>query len=393
MIHHEAPYITDARGLESLCHRLARHPRFALDTEFVGEESFIPRLELIQVAGPDFSALVDFPAVGTLGGLADLLSNPAVEKVVHAGKQDLELFFTHMGRAPRSVFDTQLAAAMVGYGTQIAYAQLVHRVVGARLEKSHTLSNWSQRPLTHEQITYALEDVRYLLPLHEHLQQRLTSLGRLDWVREEFRRAESRLGEAAADARQRYQRIRGWDGLKPRSAAVLRALAEWRDEEARQRNVPRGRVIRDDVLLELARRPPMTPAALRSTRGLHGSEAERSGAALLAVVKAAWNLPASEWPEVSRPSRPEPEAAGLVELLQAVLKSRALEAAIAPTLLATAADLQALVEAKDKRDELDLPLLRGWRRELAGDTLLQILDGRMTVLVTREGRLSLRPEP
>jgi ribonuclease D len=283
---------------------------------------------------------------------------------------------------------------MVGYGTQIAYAQLVQRVVGARLEKSHTLSNWSQRPLTPEQIAYALEDVRFLLPLHEHLLQRLRSLGRLDWVREEFRRAESRLGDATADARQRYQRIRGWDSLKPRSAAVLRALAEWRDEEARQRNVPRGRVVRDDVLLELARRPPMTPAALKGTRGLHGSEVERNGAAMLAAIKTAWNLPPPEWPEVSRPSRPEPEAAGLVELLQAVLKSRALEAAIAPTLLATAADLQALVEAKEKREELDLPLLRGWRRELAGETLLEVLEGRTAVLVDgRKGRLTLKPEP
>jgi len=388
----DSHYIADHAGLDALCARLGEQPRFALDTEFVGEDSFVPRLELIQVAAGDVSAVIDFPAIGSLGGFAELLSDPQIEKVVHAGRQDLELFYAHTGRVPSSVFDTQVAAAMVGYGTQVAYAQLVQRVVGTRLEKSHTLSNWSQRPLTPEQITYALDDVLFLLPVYEHLQQRLHSLGRADWVREEFRRVETKVIDASSEAGLRYQRVRGWDSLKPKSAAVLRELVNWREGEARRRNVPRGRIVRDDVLIELARRLPATPAALRATRGLHASEAERNGAALLAAIKTGLALPPSEWPEMPRERKPDPEAAGLVELLQAVLKACALEAEIAPSLLATAAELQQLADAKTDRDQLDLPVLQGWRRALAGETLLKVLDGSVRVRVApQSARLTLEP--
>ncbi|MBM4133652.1 MAG: ribonuclease D [Nitrospira sp.] len=386
-------YIADPDALQALCARLREHPRFALDTEFVGEDSFVPRLELIQVAVGDVSAVIDFPAIGSLGDFAALLNDPGIEKVVHAGRQDLELFYAHTGQLPASVFDTQMAAAMVGYGTQVAYAQLVQRIVGARLDKSHTLSNWSQRPLSAEQIAYALDDVTYLLQVHEHLHQRLRSLGRLDWAQEEFRRLEAKLMEASSEAGLRYQRIRGWDGLKPKSAAVLRELVHWREGEARRRNVPRGRVVRDEVLLELARRQPATPSALRATRGLHASEAEKRGEAILAAIQAGLALPPSEWPEIPRERKPEPEAAGLVELLQAVLKACALEAEIAPSLLASAADLQQLAEAKGNREQVDVPVLQGWRRTLAGETLLNVLDGRTAVLVDgRKGRLTLKPE-
>jgi ribonuclease D len=364
-----------------------------LDTEFVGEQSFVPRLELIQVATGDLCAAIDYPAIGSLEGFAELLSDPGIEKVLHAGRQDLELFHGLTGRMPVSIFDTQVAAAMVGYGTQVAYAQLVQRIVEVKLDKSHTLSNWSQRPLTDEQIAYALEDVRYLLPVYDHLQRRLQTLGRLDWVREEFARLESKVSERHQDARFRYQRIRGWDTLKPRSASVLRELAAWRDEEAQRRNVPRGRVIRDEVLLELARRTPAALAALRATRGLHQSEAERNGNALLALIKKGLAVPQSEWPEVPKVSRPDRDAAGLVDLLQAVVKTRALEEEIAPSLLASAADLQALVDAKpQERETLDLPLLSGWRRKLAGEAVLQVLDGQAVVSVEpRSGKVRLSP--
>lgn len=383
-------YISDSRRFDDLCRQLRDRPRFALDTEFVGEDSFTPRLELIQVAAVDLCAVVDYPAIGSLEGFVDLLSDSRIEKVVHAGRQDLELFHAHTGQVPVQVFDTQVAAAMVGYGTQVSYAQLVQRVLGTKLEKSHTLSNWSQRPLTEEQIAYAAEDVRHLLPVYDHLQKRLQSLGRADWVREEFTRLGSRVSDRSQDSRVRYQRIRGWDGLRPRSAAVLRELAAWRDDEARRRNVPRGRVIRDEVLLELARRTPATVAALRATRGLHQSETERNGETLLALIRKALSLPPSEWPEVPKASRPEPESAGLVDLLQSVLKARALEEEIAPGLLASAADLQALVDAKQHREKLDLPLLRGWRRKLAGDAVLQVLEGKIVASVDpRSGKVRL----
>jgi ribonuclease D len=377
-------YITDGPALERLCTQLRSCRRLGLDTEFVGEDSFIPKLELIQVAAHDVAAVIDFPAVQAKSSLApfwELICNPQVEKIVHAGRQDLDLFALHAGQFPRPFFDTQIAAAMLGFGAQVAYANLVQRIHGTRLAKAHTFTNWSARPLSNDQIAYAAEDVQFLLPLHTHLHKRLEALGRVEWVREEFSRLETAVTEKSKDPLDRYQRIRGWDSLKPRQAAVLRDLAAWRETEARRRNVPRGRVIRDEVLLQLARHPPATVEDLRGLRGLHGSEIDRNGEQLISTITSSLALQPSDWPHVPKDRKPEPESIGLVELLQAVLKARAAEAEIAPTLLATSADLQALVEAKEKHKTADLPLLRGWRRELIGELLLQILDGGVTVSV------------
>ncbi|MEI8016160.1 MAG: ribonuclease D [Nitrospira sp.] len=380
------PYVTDQQGLETLCHKLRQSPRLALDTEFVGEDTFIPRLELIQVASATTAAVIDFPAVqagGSLDVFWELICEPKIEKIFHAGRQDLDLFATHAGQIPKPFFDTQIAAAMVGYGAQIAYANLVQRLHGTRLEKAHTFTNWSARPLSDGQIAYALEDVEFLLSIHTHLQDRLRTLGRLDWVSEEFARLETAVGEKSREPQERYQRIRGWDTLKPKGAAVLRELAAWREAEARRRNVPRGRVMRDEVLLQLARHPPKLVNDLHGLRGVHSSEVDRHGAALLAAITSALALPPSAWPEVPSERKPDPESTGIVELLQAVLKARAAEEGIAPTMLATSADLQALVEAKQNRTALDVPILRGWRRQLAGDLLLQVLDGAVTIAVDR----------
>lgn len=379
----EHQYITSSHALDDLCHALKDSARIALDTEFVGEDSFVPKLELIQIASDNRAAVIDFPAVqaaGSMDALWEIICNPAVQKVVHAGRQDLDLFSLHAGQIPKPFFDTQIAAAMVGFGPQVAYANLVQRVHGTKLAKAHTFTNWSARPLSPDQLAYALEDVTFLLAIHDHLQTRLTKLGRLEWAGEEFSRLEGAVADTRREPQERYQRVRGWDTLKPKSAAVLRELAAWREGEAKRRNVPRGRVMRDEVLLQLARHPPRHLQELRAARGLHGSEADRNGETILAVIQTALTLPPSDWPEVPKERKPEPESAGLVELLQAVMKARALDEEIAPTLLATSADLQALVDAKDRAD-LDLPILKGWRRELLGSILLDILDGKLAVAI------------
>lgn len=374
-------YLTAATAFGELCTRLRACERIALDTEFVGEDTFVPRLELLQVSAEGLCAVVDVPAVGSLEALAEVMADPRIEKIVHAGRQDLELLALHAGRAAVSIFDTQLAAAMVGYGTQVGYAHLVQRILGAKLVKGHTLTNWNRRPLTEDQLAYAAEDVHYLLPMHEHLRDRLRALGRLEWIREEFARLEAKLGDGTRDPRLGYQRIRGWDGLRPAALVVLRALTMWRDEEAQRRNVPRGRVIRDEVLLEVARHAPKSLDALRHQRGLHPSEVERNGETLLKLIEAALALPKAEWPAAPPPPKPQPEATGLVDLLQAVLKARAKEAHIAPSLLATSSDLQALVEVHQGGAQTDLPILQGWRRRLAGNVLLDVLAGQVAVRV------------
>jgi ribonuclease D len=366
-----------------LCGHLKGSRRLALDTEFVGEDSFVPKLELIQVATETTAAVIDFPAVqaeGPLDMLWDIIRNPAIQKVVHAGRQDLDLFAVHAGEIPKPFFDTQIAAAMVGFGAQVAYSNLVQRVHGTKLAKAHTFTNWSARPLSPDQLAYALEDVTFLLAIHDHLHGRLSRLGRLEWVHEEFSRLEGAVADTRREPQERYQRVRGWDTLKPKSAAVLRELAAWREGEAKRRNVPRGRVMRDEVLLQLARHPPRHVQDLRAVRGLHGSEVDRNGEAILGTIQAALALSPSAWPEVPKERKPEPESAGLVEFLQAVMKARALEEEVAPALLATTADLQSLVDAKD-RTQLDLPLLKGWRRELLGDTLLHLLEGKLSVRI------------
>ncbi|HJT19567.1 MAG TPA: ribonuclease D [Nitrospira sp.] len=377
-------YITSRPALEQLCTQLRSSKTLALDTEFVGENTFVPKLELIQVATTETAAVIDFPAVQAQGSLDmfwDLVCDPGVEKVVHAGRQDLDLFAFHAGTIPKPFFDTQIAAAMLGFGAQAAYANLVQRIQGTKLAKAHTFTNWSGRPLSPDQIAYAAEDVQFLLPIHEYLQKRLHAMGRIDWVREEFARLEQSVGEKSREPLERYQRIRGWDQLKPRHAAVLKELAAWREAEAKRRNVPRGRVMRDEVLLQLARHPPRSVDELRGLRGVHSSEVERNGEQLLKTISTAWALPASAWPAVPRERKPEPESTGVVELLQAVLKARAAEAEIAPTLLATTADVQALVDAAAKRVTVELPLLRGWRREVAGELMTQVLDGKVAVSV------------
>ncbi len=384
--HVPPPYVTDQAGLELLCHTLRQSPRLALDTEFVGEDTFIPRLELIQVATTTTAAVIDFPAVqanGSLDVFWELICDAKIEKVVHAGRQDLDLFALHAGQIPKPFFDTQIAAAMVGYGAQVAYANLVQRLHGTKLEKAHTFTNWSARPLSDDQIAYALEDVEFLLPIHTHLRDRLKALGRLEWVSEEFARLETAVGEKSREPHERYQRIRGWDTLKPKGAAVLRELAVWREAEARRRNVPRGRVMRDEVLLQLARHPPKSVSDLRGLRGIHTSEIDRQGGQILASITSALALPPSAWPKVPSERKPDPESTGIVELLQAVLKARAAEEGIAPTMLATSADLQTLVETRQNRTTLNIPILHGWRRQLVGDLLLQVLDGDVTVSVDR----------
>jgi ribonuclease D len=374
---------------------LRQSSRLALDTEFVGEDTFIPRLELIQVATATTAAVIDFPAVQASGSLDvfwELICDAKIEKIVHAGRQDLDLFALYAGQIPKPFFDTQIAAAMVGYGAQVAYANLVQRLHGTKLAKAHTFTNWSARPLSDDQIAYALEDVEFLLSIHTHLQDRLKTLGRSEWVSEEFARLEIVVGEKSREPQERYQRIRGWDTLKPKGAAVLRELAVWRETEARRRNVPRGRVMRDEVLLQLARHPPKSVNDLRGLRGVHSSEVDRHGGQLLAAITSALALPPSTWPIVPSVRKPDPESTGIVELLQAVLKARAAEEGIAPTMLATSADLQTLVDAKQNRTTLNVPILHGWRRQLAGNLLLQVLDGTVTISVDRtSGALRMAP--
>jgi len=371
-------YADSAASLRKVCEQLADVERFALDTEFVGERTYLPALELIQVATPDDTALIDCRAVPSLEPFLALLGDARIEKVVHAGQQDLELFQSLTGSSPTPVIDTQVAAAMAGYGAQVGYAQLVERVLGVTVEKSETLTDWTRRPLTKAQLAYAVDDVRHLLPVYKKLRARLGAMQRWEWLREECRRLERSvrsLHVAPADA---WLRVRGRGALRARGLAVLRELAAWREEFARERNRPRAAVARDEVLVEIARKAPTTLEGLRGLRAVRSRELERHAGDVLQRIARALELPKEEWPQPP-PAQGAAPSTGVVELLQAVLRLRAEEAGIAPSLLATHADLQLLVQRHASKDFHDLPIMQGWRKAIAGGDLLALLEGRASV--------------
>ncbi len=375
----EYEYIRDHAALRVLCKRLRDHDRLALDTEFIGEGTFHPRLEIIQVAAGDVIAIIDHQVVQGLDPLFEVLGDTRIQKVVHAGRQDLEIFSVRSGCVPAPVFDTQVAASLVGYGNQVGYAQLVQHIVGVTLEKSETFTNWAQRPLTPQQIDYALEDVRHLFALHDHLSHRLKTLARLEWAEEEFRRLQMLADEETRNPWLRYQRVKGWEGLSPRARGVLREVVAWREHEAKKRDRPRGRILRDEVLVEVARRAPTTVEALEALRGIQPSQAEKYGEALVTAVQQGLAVPERDLPRVEKRRRIDPETAGLADLLGTALKVRAVEASISPQLLATAADLELFALERGRGASEQLPIMQGWRRTLAGEHLVKVLEGKLTV--------------
>lgn len=371
-------YVESAPGLRSVCDHLAQAERFALDTEFVGERTYLPVLELIQVATPQQVALIDCRALASLGPFFELLADPQIEKVLHAGQQDLELFSSLTGRAPAPIIDTQVAAAMAGYGAQVGYAQLIERLLDETVEKSETLTDWSRRPLTKAQLAYAVDDVRHLLPAYEKLRARLLSLQRWEWLREECRRLERTVRSLPVEPPEAWLRVRGRGTLRAKGLVVLRELAAWREAFARERNKPRASVARDEVLVEIARKAPTTLEGLRGLRAVRSRELERHAGNVLQRIARALETPKEEWPQPA-PSQGAAPSTGVVELLQAVLRLRAEAAGIAPSLLATSADLQVLVQRHAAGDVHEVPIMQGWRKTIAGSDLLALLEGRASV--------------
>jgi ribonuclease D len=386
-------YVDGAAALRAVCEHLHGVERFGLDTEFVGERTYVPQLEVVQVATAERAALIDCRAVSSLDPLFAVLRDRRIEKIVHAGQQDLELFEGLMGECPSPVIDTQVGAAMVGYGAQPGYTQLVERVIGATVEKSETLTDWSRRPLTPAQVAYAVDDVRHLLALYEHLRARLTELGRWPWFVEECRRLEETTRSVVVEPAEAYLRVRGRGSLRAKGLAVLRELAAWREELARERDKPRSSVARDDALVEIARKAPTTVAGLHGLRAVRSRELGRHAEEVVARVGRALRTPKEEWPKPPPAQGPAPFT-GVVELLQAVLRLRAEEASIAPNLLATHAELQLLVQRHARGDAAELPIMKGWRRQIAGGDLLALLEGRASVaLDPTGGRLHVRIAP
>jgi len=395
--------VRDVDELRALVDRLRGSSRLALDTEFLTEKNYYPRLCLIQVAAGEVVAAIDPLECPDLGAFADLLAGE-VELVLHAGEQDLSILRRTLGAVPEPLFDTQIAAAFLGHGNSVGYARLVETCCGVRLKRSRAYTDWSRRPLDRAQIDYALDDVRYLQPCHDHLLCELESRDRLGWVRQECAAARDAALEVV-EPEDRWRRISGARRLDGLELAVLQDLAAWREREAMRRDVPRGRVMPDRVVAEIARRKPAHASRLEGMRGLHPREARRSGDAIVEVVQRARERSPADWPHW--PERPEladdPGVPVVATLLDAFLRARARELELSSRLLANRRELEKLVRiwltAADRGTDpaaisASVPVLEGWRREVAGEAMLGLLRGEVRLGVSRAGDgLRVEPDP
>ena len=380
----ELETIRTPEALAELCQALRAAGRFALDTEFVGERTYLPRLCFVQVATEDFIALVDTLAFREMDPLWDLVADPSIQKVLHAAREDLRLAYYGGGkRLPQNIFDTQVAAGFIGLPSYpLSYARLAEALMGVKLSKAETRSEWDRRPLTPAQLEYARDDVRYLLPITDKINRLLERLGRVQWMQEEMSRfSEARTYETAPE--DAYLRLRTGRGFTARPTALLRAVAAWRETEAAARDVPARSLLRDEVLIELAQRPPRRLTDFRRLRGFPEMEEVSFGAPLLDALNSARALPDENLPLPLSGIGPEetPRERALGDLLYGFGEALCLGRNLAPELALTKAD--ALAAA---RGQTAAALLSGWRREAVGAELEQIASGRASV------RLQVTPD-
>jgi len=368
--------------------------RLGIDTEFMSEGRYRALLCLVQVVvddpdAPDGvrSALFDTLEPLDPTPLAEVLADPAIEIVLHAARQDVALLRRIWRTEVTSVFDTQIAAGFAGQGAQTGYGNLLGGVLRLHVAKSASYTRWDARPLTAEQLSYAREDVLHLLELSDALHARLEAKGRLAWAREECRRLEGASDER--DPETAFERLPRAASLDPRSRAVARELAAWRERTAAAEDKPVGTILPDPALVEIAKRKPATAADLEQIRGLHGGHLKRRGAELLAAVEL--GRAAEPIPREARGPGSEPGDAPLVALVESVIRARALEAGLAYELVASRAELERIVIATRRGEpEPDVRALGGWRRELVGAELAELLAGRRTVAI-EHGRLAVHP--
>src|SRR5580658_8631805 len=367
--------ITDTDALTALCHRLASEEFVTVDTEFMRERTYYPELCLVQLAGETEVAVVDTVSDRIdLSPLGDLLANPAVTKVFHAARQDVEIFVHRFGAVPTPMFDTQVAAMVAGFGDQVGYDSLVSGLTGGSIDKAHRFSDWAARPLSAAQMTYAAADVTWLRLVYHRLRARLEQEGRMAWVAEEMAILNNP-NTYRNDPETAWERLK-LRGNNRRFLALVRTLAAWREQEAQRINIPRQRLLKDETLMEIAAIAPTDPEALGRARGISRGFAEgRTGASLLEAVAPVIALPeaglapAPKQRETARPS------AALVQLLKVLLAARCEENQVAPKLIASSDDIDRIAS----EDEPDVPALHGWRRAMFGNDAIALRDGRVAL--------------
>jgi ribonuclease D len=368
--------ITTTNSLAEVCGRLQRHPFVTVDTEFLRESTYYPKLCVAQIASTDEAVVVDALADGIdLEPLFHLMADENVIKVFHAARQDIEICWHAAGLIPAPLVDTQVAAMVLGYGDSIAYDQLVQRITGDSLDKSLRFTDWTRRPLSEAQIAYAISDVTHLRDVYVKLEADLKKRGRTEWMREEMR-------VLTSPDTYRMEPEHAWQRLqtrvrKPKELAVLIEVAAWREREAQTRDVPRGRVLKDDVVGDIAVQAPTTIERLGNLRSLpKGFERSKWGEAIIEAVKRGLARDMKSLPRIERP-KGAPNGQATVELLKVLLRMTAERHGVAAKVIATMDDLDRI--AAD--DDADVPALSGWRRELFGEKALALKHGRLALAV------------
>ena len=375
--------ISTTEELAAACSRLALHPFVTVDTEFLRETTYYPKLCLIQIASPDEAVMVDPLAEGLdLAPFMALMTDQNVVKVFHAARQDLEIVWM-LGRVlPTPLFDTQVAAMVCGYGDSVGYEQLVNDLAKARIDKSSRFTDWSRRPLSEAQLVYAESDVTHLRDIYLALKADLAASGRESWVAEEMAVLNSP-GTYEVKPENAWQRLKG-RLRKPKELAVLMELAAWREREAQHRDVPRQRVLKDDALMDIVQRAPRSAEALGELRSVpNGFERSRAGGEVLAAVERALAIDPRNLPRLER-ERGRPSNGAVLDLLKVLLKATADAERVAPKIIASTDDLEEI--ASD--DEADVPALHGWRREIFGEKALALKNGSLSLRIVR-GRVTV----
>jgi len=374
-------YIDTNDALDTFCSALRNKPYIAIDTEFLRERTYRPELCLVQIKHEDALACIDTLAIKDLSPLNGLLLDTSVTKVFHAASQDQEIFYQLTRKVPTPLFDTQIAAPLLGYNEQIGYGNLVKEHLGIELSKSHTRADWTRRPLPKEQINYALDDVIYLEQLYLDFHEKLQTLGRLEWLRPEFAVWENaeRYDQPAGE---RWKKIRNIQRYKGPALSVIQKLAEWREIKARELNLPRNWLIKDDVLISLAQQQPDSDKELGHIRSLDRKTRERHGKELVAVITSAREQEPIPLPPINKKKKLNASSLARVQLLNAWVHQRASELDIAPGLLAPIKELEQLTTSDGSH------ALSGWRENLLGDELRSILAGNAEISVAKN-KLSL----
>ena len=357
----------------------------AIDTEFMRENTYYPKLCLVQISAEGMTLCVD-PLVPDIdmSALYNLMQNPSILKVFHAGRQDLEIFVHLTGQVPFPIYDTQIAAMVCGFGDQVGYDRLVQHYTGRTIDKSSRFTNWMERPLTDRQVKYAADDVIYLVEIYPRMLAHLKETNRTDWVESELASL-SALSLYLPAPETMWKRLK-FRGGKPSMVNRLAKLAQWRELEAQKRDVPRNRLLRDDTLIDLAGSNPKTAAEFKKIRGFPGGETGKLVKPVLHILQQAAQIPKLDYPQFERQEKLEKAPQALIDLLKVLLKHVTEEFEVAPRLIASSDDLEKLA----LNDKADIPALSGWRYEIFGQVALELKKGRLALSVTK-GKTKLLP--